>query len=325
MTTPIIIRIRQEGFTRSAGFQLTQWGVTIPVIDPPSTPPIATSPLSYATLFVLRDAQGWESFERVALLKDLAEFRPNELKYFEARGVGGNTLFLQAQVNDLLTLASDSLDFWLQSDPPYDNQNFFVNSIQPWFTGSVNGLVEGVDTLSVLDSRPRILLGNTLLLPNYPLTNADIGRWVFLTGFATSAYNTGVQILSVAGSSARINLTTTTNETGSSWQTRRVLIQVTGLAPGYEPRYFPTKVNNVPWRLSRGSTTLVENTEGGGFSVREFMDPVFRSQRVTTVEASLDDALNLKTIVQAATAQLQRAATTDNTNFAVETTSTYGP
>jgi len=325
MTTPITIRIRQEGFVRDVGFQLTQWGVTIPVVDPPSTPAIATSPLSYASLFVLRNEQGIETLERVARLKDFSEFRANELKFFEAKGVGGNTLYTQAQINDVLSFPSDNLDYWLQTDAPYDDRLFFVNSIEPWWVGSVNGLVEGSDTVSTLDSRPQILVGNTLQLPNYPFTNADIGRWVFLSGFPTSNYNTGVQILSVAGNTAKIDLVTTTNEQGASWQSRRVLIRTTGLAPGYEPRYFPTKINNAPWRLDRIGIVIAENSQGGGFTQREFRDTVFRSQRITTIEVSLDDALNLKTIVQNATALLQRAATTNDTNFVVETTSTYGP
>ena len=131
----IVIRIRQKGYARTAGYQAVNWAVTIPVADPPLTPPIATAPLSFAPLFVIRDEEGFESLERVATLQDLAVIPQAELRYFDVRGPGGDTCFAPAVpggplgpfAGDTLTFpdTSGALSYWLEDSAPY-NSNVFV-------------------------------------------------------------------------------------------------------------------------------------------------------------------------------------------------------
>lgn len=317
MPTPIVIRIRQEGLVRTQGFQLVQWAVTIP----DGVPPVGTFPLSFAACFRHRNVGGVESFEGAATLKDLTDFRANELSYFEVKGPGGDVVMSQAVVGDTLTFSPTALSFWLQTDAPYATNVFLVNAVATWIEGTVTGLTDDVEVLSTLDSRPVILTGNRLQLPHYAFTPEDVGRWVFLSGFVTSAYNVPVLILALDGNTATISLTTSSNETGAGWQTRRVQVQT---SVGGEARYFPTLVRDVAWTLKRGSSVLA-SAPAGGYTRRQYVDAVSRSVRATSVLPSLDAALALKSATQAGVAALQSGATKNDADFLLETTTTYGP
>jgi hypothetical protein len=303
MSIPVTIRIRQQGYVRITGYQATQWAVTVPVSDPPSDPPIATDPLSYAQLFVVRNVGGFDSFERIATLSDFATLPVSELKYFDVRGAGGDSFFLGALPGDTLRITT-SLPHWLQNQAPYTDQDFIIAQI----ANRVQGTAASCFT------------GSQLQLPGYTFTNDDIGRWVLLSGFANPANNGYAQILGYTGSTARVNKTFT-NDTGGTWAFPWVRVQES--FAGLEPRYFPTRERGLSWELRRGGALIAAG--GGGATMREIEAPLVRSVRNTTISPTLDAALDLFNVVRHEIANLQRAATRNNTAFTVLITTTVGP
>jgi len=288
------IRLNQEGFVRTAGFQATQWTSSYPAD--------ATTPETYAALFLLRNTEGVESFERVATGTDFVSYPENELKYFEALHGGGGAVF-SALPGDTISF-DPAIDFWLQADAPYDSCAFEVAAVETVASGGSSAAIAG----------------NQVQLTGYTLTDADVGRWVKLSGFATTGYNVPVQILAYAGSVATVDAAITTNEAGGAWAIRRLRI-VTAVDPAQEPRYFPTRVANKPWRLTRGATLVGSGDHGATRRTTEAA--LFRDRRVTTLEPSLDDALARFAVTRAAVATLQHAAEATDVAFAPRQTYDY--
>lgn len=297
------IRIRQQGYVRSAGYQATEWAVTVPVSDPPSDPPIGTDPLSYAPLFVVRNVGGFDSLERIATLRDFATLPQSELKYFDVRGANGDAFFLGLLLGDTLRITT-SLPYWLQAETPYTDQDFIV--------AQVPNRVQGTSA--------SCFTGSLLQLPGYTFTNDDVGRWVLLNGFSDPANNGFAQILGYAGLTAHVNKTFT-NDTGGAWAFPWVRVQDN--FPGLEPRYFPTRERALAWELRRGGS-LVASGDGGA-TMREIEQPLVRSVRNTIVAPTLDAALDLFDVVRHEVADLQRAASRTNTTFTILITTTVGP
>lgn len=288
---------------RGVGYQCTQWAVTVPVSDPISDPPLATDPLSYAPLYVVRDTGGLESLERVATLRDYAGLPQAELTRFEGRRVGGDALLATALPGDTLRIDTN-IPYWLQAEVPYTNQEFIV--------AQVPNRAQGTGAKCFTDGKVQV--------PGYAFTNEDVGRWLNLAGF--SAANNGYAcILSYAGSTATCSRTFTANETGGTWAFPTVQIETS--FPGVEPRYFPTKERNLAWSLVRGGVVLA--TGGGGATLRNSDARLFRSVRNTTVAPTQASALALFEVSRKEAEALQRAASRDGTSFTVLLTSTFGP
>lgn len=291
------IRLRQEGIVRAFGYQVTQWASVVS--------PGATDPASYAGLFVIRNGAGGESLERVASLRDFISYAVNELKYFEAKNTGGNAL-LSALAGDSL-IVTPAVSEWLQSGAPYDTCTFTVDAV----TTVANG------------TAPATLTGNRIQLPGYEFSDDDVGRWVTLTGFTTSAYNATVRILSFVGNTATVDATLTTNETGATWAFRRVRI-VSDLGPSSEPRYFPTRRRQLGWELRRSGSLLASGVAGE----TQRQDPraeLYRDVRFTAVVPTEDDANALFAVTRDAVGRLQRAAEAVDTAFAGLQTYDYPP
>lgn len=304
----VILRIRQQGFVRTGGYQVTQWAVTVPVSDPISDPPIATSPLSYAPLFLMRNEDfGFESFEGIASLQDFVSLEDNELEYFEIKGQYGNTALINTQIGDTLNLPSTSLDYWLLDSAPYLNNQF-----------TISGLAQKASGVT-----PLILTGNKLVLTGYTFTDDDIGRWFKLAGFTTSSYNTYVQVISYTGNVATINITTTTNEAGSVWEVKRFQV-VSNVSPSLEPRYFSEAKNNLAWEIKHGGSTVASNTVGLN-TQRRLSTVRNRAVRMTYLAPTLDTAMDFMAATRDGVKVLQAQAAKNNTTFSTLITTTFGP
>jgi hypothetical protein len=313
----IVIRIRQKGYVRSAGYQAVNWAVTVPVADPPSSPLIGTTPLSYAPLFVVRDSGGFDSLERVATLQDLVALPQAELRFLDVRGPGGDAAFAPAVVNgplgpfagDTLTFPDTAgrLSYWLEDSPPYNSNSFVVKQ----------------SAIRAQGTNPQILTGNRLQLPNYTFTQNDVNRWVYLSGFSTLAYNGFAQITAFLGNTATINKTTSSIETGTSWRFPYIEID-TGTNPLVEPRFFPTRERNLAWELRRGAALIASATSGGA-TMRDVEASLVRSLRYTNLASSNQAALDLMAAVRSGAYNLQAEGARNNTDFTVLITSTYGP
>ena len=297
------LRIRQQGYLRATGYQATQWAVTVPVSDPPADPPIATDPLSYAPLFVVRNVGGFDSFERVATLQDFVALPASELKYFDVRGDAGDAFFLGLVLGDTLRILT-SVPYWIQAETPYTDQDFIV--------AQVANRVQGTSA--------SCFTGSQLQLPGYTFTNDDVGRWVLLSGFTDPTNNGYAQILGYTGGTARVNRTYT-NDTGGAWAFPWIRVKDNFM--GLEPRYFPTRERGLQWELRRGGALVATGT--GGATMREIEAPLVRSVRCTTLSPTLDAALDLFDVTRRQLADLQRAATRNNTAFTVLITTTVGP
>jgi hypothetical protein len=341
MTIPITLVLMQQGLTRPQGYQVVNWMAFAPEVPTGISPPppaVATSPLSYAPLFLMRNTVGVESFERVATDQDFVTYpvpdpsNPqfgNELQYFEALGTNGGALLANALPNDQLQFTDPSLNIWLQDNPafpPYANNNFVVNGVVVRnFINSSGQVVPATGTAPLVDTS-----GN-LTLPGYTFTPFDVGRWVLLTGFVMNAsYNGWQQIVGINGSMGVLGIPTPGLETGGTWTFKQIQIKPFPLDPPpppylHDPRYFPTKVSNAPWTLVRGSSVITSNTSGGR-TLRAIEGQVlFRSVRFTSIEPTLTAALNLMAAVRASVSALQQAASTDGTSFTVIIVTQFGP
>lgn len=307
----IIIRIRQKGYIRSAGYQAVNWAVTVPVSDPPGDPLLGTQPLSYAPLFVVRNSGGADSLARVATLRDLVAIPQAELKYFDILGPGGDQVLSTAQAGDVLTFPETSgrLSYWLEDTAPYNSNQFTVAQLVNKAAGS----------------GPQILSSSRLQLPGYSFTDNDVNRWVRLSGFSSPAYNALVQIQSISGNIATINIPTPTSATGGAWQMPLLEI-VTNAGAGLEPRFFPTRETNLQWTLTRGAV-LVGSGAYGGTTTRWAgpPSPLARSIRYTELAPSSEAANAFFVSVRSGVAVLQTTATKNDTDFTPLLTSTYGP
>jgi hypothetical protein len=319
----IILRIRQKGYVRAAGYQTTQWAVTVPVSDPAGEPLLGTQPLSYAPFFVIRNNGLDDTFVRVAALTDLLQIPHAELRYFDVLGPGGSTIFAYNPAlmgvgpfqGDILTIPEASLSgrlsYWLEDAPPYTSGNFTVDST----------------VFKASGSNPILLSNNRLQLPGYTFTPNDVNRWIVLSGFANPGYNVPVQVLSYVGNTATINLVTGAGTiTGGSWAMPVIRI-ATSANPSQEPRYFPTRETNIGWELRRGST-LIGSAAYGGVTSRWQGEPastLVRTVRFTSVEATPAASQAVMQVVRNGVMNLQAAAELNNTDLTPLITSTYGP
>jgi len=300
----IILRIRQQGIIRPAGYQVTQWAVTIPISEPPATPPLATDPLSYADLFLTRKTEELESLERVCTLLDFEKYPVKHLEFFEAKGNGGDSFLSIASPNDEIQIQNK--DIWLQpSLPPYDTNNFTILNM----INRSQGLT------------PKCYISNTIELPGYNFTNEDIGRWVNLSGFTTPAHNGLTRIKLVFGPTATVEKSFSGNETGTSWNFP--VAQIKSNFVGLEPRYFPTKENNLSWRLLRSGAQIAIGASG--LTERNQLEPLARTKRFTSVMPTLDAAIALMDVTANQVQRLQSEASLNNTAFTTIITRTFGP
>lgn len=292
----IILRIQQQGIIRPEGYQVTQWAVTIPIL----VPPLATSPLSYADLFLTRG----KYLERVAKLIDFQKYPAEHLLFMEVKGANGGDFINNVTINDVIKIQNKS--YWLQETvPPYNNNDFIVEG-KP---NRVQGLT------------PKCYIGNQISLSDYVFTNSDIGRWINLSGFSDPAYNGLTKINGVLGLTANVDKTFSTNAMGSSWNFPWVQIQSNFV--GLEPRYFPTTEYDLSWKLFRGGIEIFNGI--GGVTSRNETSVYSRTKRFTSLMPTLDSATALMDVTANQVASLQREAALNNTNFTTIITRTYGP
>ena len=304
MTVPITLRIRQKGYIRPEGYQATQWAVTVPVSDPPSSPPLATDPLSLSAMFVVRDVNGAETFERVAQLTDFSlTFR--ELTLFDVRGTDGNLALSSVAAGDTLTI-NDAPSWWDEDAPPYDTSEFIVSQVRQRIQCDASCFVSP----------------QGLQLSEYTLSPEDIGRWVYLEGFTDSGNNGWAQILSYLGTVAQVSKVFTSDDSGVA--IFRV-IQIDPVVSGLEPKFFPTKERNLRWKFQRGSTYLCAGTGGATLRSEDTTNTRFLSTRFTTMTPTAQAAEDLFLITRQQVDDLQRAATQVQEAFTDLITHTIGP
>lgn len=303
----VFLRVQQHGFVRATGYQATQWAVQNPVSVPPEAPSLATDPLSYAPLFVIDTTGPLDILRRVATLRDYESIPQVELNYFDVRSPNAQAWFDSVAAGDTLSIANGP-SHWLQTEAPYTNHDFVVQGVFIRATGSA----------------PQVLTGREVILPGYTFTQEDIGRWVRLSGFTTTAYNGLVQIVSYLGNVATVTKTFTGPETGGSWRFEYISVRPYPLGGSYEPRYFPTRMHDLPWRLIRGGSIVASST-GGGVTMRERQDALVRSVRHTYLAPTLDSASNIFDYVAAEIKRLQLAASRNNTAFTSLITRSEGP
>lgn len=294
-----IIQLKQERIPRTIGWQLTQWVARVPIG--------VTTPDAIEPLFVIRVVGGRESFDRIASIVDFVNYTENRLVFFEPRGPNGDVMLRQAVNGDTIRLPSAALDHWKQTAQPYDTNDFQVGAVSVRSSGAGASL----------------FIGGSLLLTDYSFTDADIGRWVLLSGFVTSGYNGYVQITGVVGGVAQTHLSVPSDESSPElWEFQWVQID-TGADPDLEPRYFPERRDALQWELWRGFTQVSSGT--GGSSRREREDLMFLSVRWTSVEASLEGALSFMVSVQSGVKALQAEASLNDGAAGEVVTTTFGP
>lgn len=264
---------------------------------------IATDPLSYAPLYVVRDAGGYDILERVATLVDFEAIPVAELSYFEPRDTGGGDLLSNVLVGDTLRITTPP-PHWLQTQAPYTDNDFIVSQVAK--------RVEGTGA--------KCFVGGQLQLPGYTFSQRDIGRWVSLSGFTNSGNNGKFRITGYLGATARV-ATSFVNETGGDYAFE--WLKVKDDFVGLEPRYFPTRTDRLAWELRRAGTPLFAGENGA--SSRANTQALSRSVRYTALAPSLDAAEKLFLVSRQRIADLQRQAAVNNTEFTVLITYTVGP
>lgn len=310
-----ILRIRQKGYSRSTGFQLVSWAVTVPVADPGGTPLLATSPTNYQPMFVIRNNGHYESLVRVATASDLGTIPHQELRYLDVRGPGGDVLFAPLVAggpvgpwagDEILFDTVSQVPHWLEDEAPYASGVYVVKE-----TG-----------LRTLGAAPQALPGGQLVLPGYTFTSSDVGRWVYLVGFLTAGNNGLAQILAINGNVATVNKPFGTTQTGGAWAFPWVSID-TRVDPSVEPQYFPTKESNIGWSLRRGGV-IVASQPAGAFTLRGTESTLIRSTRFTGVLPNAELAKELGAVIRNGVYNLSLQAQTLDTEFLPLTTSTFG-
>jgi len=305
MSTPVTLRIRQQGFIRSQGYQTTQWAVTVPISDPLSDPPIATDPLTYAPLFIIRNSNGIETLERVSTLLDYEKIPNKELEFFDIKGTYTNNPFELAIPGDLIKITSN-LSYWIQPEAPYSTMEFEILQQLNRAQGTGANCFSG---------------SNQLQLNGYSFTNSDIGRLVKLAGFAVPGNNGYARIMNVVGNTATTNKTFIANDTGASWAFP--WFKIRSSFSGLEPRFFPTKEVDLKWELKRSSLILCSGS--GGETDRNNSEVLSRSVRCTELLPTLDSSEKLFSYVRGQVNTLQRNAAINNSAFTVLITYTVGP
>jgi hypothetical protein len=296
---PSVIRLNQERVPRAAGWQLTQWVSRYP--------DAVTYPDSLEALFLIRNVGGRESFERVCTMQDLAAYPEANLRYFEAKGLDGDSFVTLVRSGQTLRVVGSSTQHWVQAAAPYNTRSFTVNS----------GLL-----LRANGPSPIMMPGGIVTLPNYQFSDDDVGRWFEFSGFATSAFNGLCQIRSVRGNTAQTNKNSGYLETSAGgWFSYWVSIE-TNVGAGLEPRYFPTKQSGLSWELdyATGST----QTGNGGQTHREAgTGNLYRCVRWTSVEPNQDAALAFMASVQDGVRRLQAESSANNDGTDVVTVTDF--
>jgi hypothetical protein len=218
---------------------------------------------------------------------------------------------------DVLTFpgTADRVSYWLQEGlPPYDTDQFVVLR----------------QVFKATGTHPQLLSGNRIQLNDYSFTPNDVNRWIVIvenpaSPFSNSSYRGPAQILSIAGNTATINKTITTNELGGAWQ--MPIIEIDPGSASLEPKFFPTAELNLAWVLSRGAS-VISSASYGGVTSRWRGEPesmLIRSVRYTGLEATNAAATNIISVIQNGVMNLQAAAAVNNTELTPLVTSTYGP
>jgi len=300
MPTSVTLRIQQQGYVRSNGYQATQWAVTVPIVDPAGAPPRATDPSSFAPMFVIDTAGPREVLRRVATLRDYQELTRAELRYFDVRtlGAAGRAWFDNVNLGDTLRLIGQP-PHWVQDQAPYTDWDFIVEDVSYRVNGGV----------------PSVAVGKSLTLAGYTFRDEDVGRWVELRGFASPSYNGLVQIVSIQGNVAIVDKTYTTNETGTTWGFPWIGVAAAPVA-GLEPRYFPVRASDLAWALVRGGSTICSASNGG--DTRRAVpqgQTLVRSVRFTELAPSLSAGVDLFTSTRAELARLHDEATSNAIEF----------
>ena len=302
-----VLRIQQQGIVRATGYQATQWAVTIPVADPEGSTPRATDPLSLAPLFVVDPTGPREVLRRVATLRDFEALPRSELEYFDVKtlGAAGRAWFDNLQLGDTLRFIGQP-PHWVQLQAPYTDWDFVIDDVHYRVSG---------DT-------PSVTVGKNLILAGYTFTHEDVGRWVELRGFSSTGYNGLAQIVSIRGNVAVVDKSFTTNESGSTWG-----FPWFHVAPGdgsAEPRYFPTRADDLAWALRRDGSTICSAVNGGA-TRRSVASGLVRSVRFTELAPSLDAAADLFAAIRVGVARLHAETQRSSDEFAALTTVTEGP
>lgn len=304
MTVPITLRIRQKGYVRREGFQATQWAVTVPVSDPVGSPPIATNPLSFAAMFVVRDVNGVETFDRIALLTDLSlAYRP--LTWFDVKGAGGDLVLSGVTAGDLLSI-TNAPSWWLEDTPPYNTTQFTVSQV-----------LQRIQCSATCFVAPQ-----GLQLTGYTLTPEDVGRWIYLDGFTNPGNNGWAQILSYLGSVAQVSKVFVSGDSGNA--SFRV-VEINPFSSGIEPKFFPTKARNLDWVFYRGLTVLFSGNGGATLRVDSTPNAPFLSTRFTMLMPTAQSAEDLFLVTRQQVDALQRSATQVQEAFTDLITHTIGP
>lgn len=306
MTTPVTLRIQQQGIVRSNGYQATQWAVTVPIADPEGSTPRATDPSSLAALFVVDGSGPRELLRRVASLRDFEALPRAELRYLDVKtqGSAGRAFFDNVNLGDTLRFIGQPLH-WIQPQSPYTDWDFVIDDVSYRVSGGV----------------PSVTVGKNLILTGYTFTPEDVGRWVELRGFASSSYNGLAQIVSIRGNVAVVDKSFNTNESGSTW--RFPWFRVSDASGGAEPRYFPTRADDLAWALVREGSTIC--AAGNGAATRRATGGLVRSVRFTELAPSLDAGADLFAATRAGLARLHAEATRSDAEFATLATVTEGP
>lgn len=258
-------------------------------------------------MFVLDTSGPIDVLRRVATLRDYEAIPQVELNYFDVRTAGAEAWFDNVTAGDTLRITNGP-SHWLQAQAPYTDHDFTILGVYTRAAGS----------------SPQVFTGRSLVLPGYTFTPDDVGRWVRLSGFTTTGYNGLAQIVSYLGNVATVNRPFASNETGGAWQFSYVATRANPLGPGYEPRYFPTRMSNLPWALYRSGSPLASGL-GGGVTMRERGDILVRSVRFTYLAPTLDAATNSFEYVAAELERLRTEAARNNTAFTTLLTRTEGP
>jgi len=285
---PSVIRLNQERVPRAAGWQLTQWVSRYPAS--------VTYPDSLEALFLIRNVGGRESFERVCTMQDLATYPEANLRYFEPKGLDGDSFYSLVHSGNPLRIVGSSTQHWIQVGAPYTNRSFTVNS----------GLL-----LRANGPSPVMMPGGVVALANYQFSDDDVGRWFEFSGFTTTAFNGFCQIRSVRGNTAQTNKNSGYLETSAGgWFSYWVSIE-TNAGAGLEPRYFPTKMGGLSWELdyATGSTQL---GNGGQIHREPTAGNLYRCSRWTSIETSQEAALNFMASVQDGVRRLQAESNANN-------------
>jgi len=263
-------------------------------------------------LFLIRSTVNGEKFERITTLQDLQGYQQNELVYFEPRKTGGHVLF-DAIPGDEIAL-NPTPSYWQQVNPPYNPPRFFLASV----------------ALEV-GSHPEAIAQDQMRFPGVTLTEDYIGRWVEVNGFTRTAYNSRWEILGYTGDIASVRrlgssgtiITVGETSTGTfsfgRWR-------INALPPGVtEYVTFPTKISDRPWILYTSTHTIKAIGNYGGTQRMHKDLQLFRSVRMTTLEPSLDAALNRMDVIRRAVETLSYDSNQNSTSFSTTVIRDYPP